>query len=252
VALRVFGVAGSVLSASCTHPALKEQVTMPSPLFSEAEAIERALAFTRFDQLDAITTSAEQITGAENPVPFVGRALVGQDAWRVTVGNVQLKLPSAVPGYKDRYVRTFSILLSAPTGQLVAIRSRPVGNALPLRPEPSAESAESQLQAEEETYQALPERLPTVRLLDALDRVLADGIGSPLVAQEINAVYVIHSRLGTPPLAVWAITLRGIPPLPARGPGAESVPVWQRNHIRNVVDAETGKVLFAKNSPQPE
>ena len=225
---------------------------MPSPLTSETEAISRALAFTGFDQLDGVTISAKRLALTENPVPFVGRALVGQEVWQVTLANVRLKLPSAVSSFKDRYVRTFTVLLRASTGQLVAIHSQPDGPARPLRPEPSADSAESQLAGEDETYEALPDRLPKVHLLDGLDHVLNDGIGSPLVAQEINAVYVVHSRMGSAPLAVWAITLRGIPPLPARGPAAESVPVWQRDHIRNVLDAESGKVLFAKNSPQPD
>jgi len=61
------------------------------------------------------------------------------------------------------------------------------------------------------------------------------------------------------PHPVWAITLRGIPPRPLKGkplafhhiPDDELIPVWVRNHIRNVVDAVTGQVLFATDCPQP-
>ncbi len=62
----------------------------------------------------------------------------------------------------------------------------------------------------------------------------------------------MDSKMDSAPRAVWAITLRGLPPIPAHGFGAESVPVWQRNHMRNVVDAVTGQFLFATNIPTPE
>jgi hypothetical protein len=82
--------------------------------------------------------------------------------------------------------------------------------------------------------------------------VLSHGIGSPFLAKEIHGVYVMHSRMGSTPRPVWAITLRGLPPMAARGSYGDTIPVWQRNHMRNVLDARSGEVLFATNSPQPE
>jgi hypothetical protein len=119
-----------------------------------------------------------------------------------------------------------------------------------MRPLPSGASAQEQLQAEKEIYHQFPLEDPKVSFLDALDIVLTEGIGSPFVAKAIHGVYVMHSRMDSRPRPVWAITLRGIPPLPARGEYADTIPVWKRNHIRNVVDAMTGENLFATNSPQ--
>jgi hypothetical protein len=39
--------------------------------------------------------------------------------------------------------------------------------------------------------------------------------------------------------------------MPVDGPFGDTVPAWQRNHMRNVVDDATGRNLFATNSPQP-
>jgi hypothetical protein len=61
----------------------------------------------------------------------------------------------------------------------------------------------------------------------------------------------MQSRRGSPRLPAWVVTLRGLPPLEAHGAGGAAVPIWQRNHMRNVVDAIMGRVLFATNTPQP-
>ncbi len=50
-------------------------------------------------------------------------------------------------------------------------------------------------------------------------------------------------------MAQPAITLRGLPPIAVHGPDPKSVPKAQLTHLRNLVDAATGKVLQAVNSP---
>ncbi len=221
------------------------------PLTNEDEAIERALELTGFDELSDVKTSAERVTIRQDDTPFLWRTIVGRLAWRVKIEQVSLQLPSATPGFKDEYQRTFQVQLDANTGTLLGITSKYDGKAPDMRPAPSAQVAEDQLRPEEEMYHQLPDVDPKLRLLDALDVVLAKGIGSPFVAKEIHAVYVMHSRMGSDQRAVWAITLRGLPPMQAHGPYADSVPAWQRNHMRNVIDAMTGESLFATNSPQP-
>jgi hypothetical protein len=76
-------------------------------------------------------------------------------------------------------------------------------------------------------------------------------VANPLCAREIQMLYVSHVRRNRPPIPAWVITLNGIPPIPHRGPAGASVPVWQLNHIRIVVNAETGAPLFATTIPQP-
>src|SRR5260370_39265372 len=118
-------------------------------------------------------------------------------------------------------------------------------------PMPWSSDGAKQLRSEGEVYVGYPDEDPRIDFLGALERIQDEGIGSPLLAKEIHGVYVLDSQMGSKPKAVWAITLRGLPPLPAHGRGAGRVPVWQRNQMRNVVDAVTGRVLFASNTPQP-
>ena len=121
-----------------------------------------------------------------------------------------------------------------------------------MRPLPSGEAGEAQLRGQQEIYLGLPTTEPRIKFLDALDLILSKGVGSPFLAKEIHGVYVLDSRMKSPARAVWAITLRGLPPIPVDGPHGDTVPAWQRNHMRNVLDDATGEVLFATNSPQPD
>ena len=148
--------------------------------------------------------------------------------------------------------RAVVVRLSQSTGQFLSATLRAAGE-LPagVRPTPDGEAAEQQLQQLTERYAGLPGTPPRRSLLQALDAILTGGIGDPLRARDIQALYVMHSYRGKPPSPAWVITLNGIPPLPHKGPQGARVPVWQLNHIRNVVDANTGKPLFATTIPQP-
>ena len=219
---------------------------------TEAEAVQRAMQLTGFDALPEVESRAERVIVADSDTPFLAKQIVGRAAWRVELGRVSLVLRSAIAGFQDRYRRRrFLVLLDEQNGTLFEITSKYAGPAPEMRPEPSAAAAEAQLSAEKEIYLGFPDHDPRVRFLDALDAILAGGIGSPFYAKEIHAVHVSHSEMGSPPRDVWAITLRGLPPIPAHGPAGDAVPEWQRNHMRNLVDANTGKVLSATNSPQP-
>jgi hypothetical protein len=100
-----------------------------------------------------------------------------------------------------------------------------------------------------EKYVGFPDVAPRVRLLQALEIVMKKGGGNPYLAKQIVAHYVMQTWMGGKPRAVWAITLRGIPPIEPPDPG---VSVDALNHIRNIVDGETGKWLGAGTCPQPE
>jgi hypothetical protein len=164
--------------------------------------------------------------------------------------DVRLSLPSA-SGASDQHSRQVQIRLSQGTGQLLSATLRAGELADGARPTPDGDVAQRQLQQAAERYAGLPASPPRVSLLQALDAVLVRGIGSPLQASEIHVLYVMHVHHGRAPVPAWVITLNGIPPLPHKGPRGAEVPVWQLNHIRNVVDANTGKPLFATTIPQP-
>jgi hypothetical protein len=251
--MRLAAVVCAVLLPSCavSQPHRRQTMTYPRAIQGQSDALQAADAITALRGL-SLTSSAMQTVIAESKIPFLQPTLTNRRAWRVEFAGCSLVLPSAAGEFRDREERRFVIRLDAETGQLIDIESHPEGGVEGLRPEPSAESAERQLRTREEVYVALPADGPKVTFVRALDSVLANGGGSPFLAKEICGVYVMHSKLGSAPRPVWVITLRGIPPLLPKGPGADAVPIWQRNRIRYVVDANTGDCLFATNTPLPE
>ncbi len=229
----------------------KKIMTETNVIKKESDAVIQASKLTG---LDALTTkiTAERLTLQDDRTPYLWNKYNGQMAWKVEFAEVSLKFKTSMPDFADSYTRKFVVHLDEKTGQLISVVTRFEGKDPDLREQPLGVTAENQLRAEEEFYYGLPTKEPKLTFLGALEVVLNKGIGSPFVAKEIYANYVMHSRGGSPQRAVWVITLRGIPPLPARGEYGDQIPVWQRNHIRNVVDDETGVNLFATNSPQPE
>jgi hypothetical protein len=225
---------------------------MQNAIVNAEQAINRANLLTGLRAISETPTAVSaSLTG--DVTPYLGEENEGKAIWRVTYPNSALVLPSAQAGYVDPYRRSFGVVLEASSGRLFFILSAAQDVVDPnMRPMPSSGAATAQLSSAREVYTGYAADDPGINFLTALDRILADGMGSPFRAKQIHAVYVMHSRRGSPRQPVWAVTLRGLPPLEARGAGGAGVPVWQRNHMRNVVDAITGKVLFATNTPQPE
>jgi len=210
---------------------------------------------TGFGELEGISKTFERVDITDDNTPFLHTQINGKKAvWSVKIDNVRLKLKSAAPRFKDKYVRKFQVFVDPNTGHLLKITSTFDGNDPDMLPEPPAAVAEAQMRGSEEVYLGFPPETPKLSFLDALDVISSRGY-SPFVAKEIYALYVLESEMGSRPRPVWAITLRGIPGIiPTGPPGLKKEhwsPVWQRNHIRVVVDAMKGKVLFATSVPQP-
>lgn len=212
---------------------------------------------TGFGVLEGISKSFERVDINDDNTPFLHTEINGKkDVWLVEISNVRLKLKSAPPGFEDKYVRKFQVFVDPNTGYLLKITSKFDGNDPNMLPEPPAAVAEREMRGTNEIYYCFPTEPPKISLLDALDVVPM----SPLTAKEIYAVYVMQShrmgrKFGWGPRPMWAITLRGIPPVPVTGvPGLakeDLAPVWQSNHARVIVDARTGRPLFFTNIPQP-
>lgn len=210
-------------------------------------AAERALRHLTTTHAAPLGVKQTEFVIPSGFVPFQPAEILGATGRLFEFEPLPLYEPG--PGREPR--RGFEVALDS-RGRLLRARAEALGTAgADLRPEPSVAAAEKQLQSAGEEYVGLPGSPPAISLTAALQRIREGGIGTPHLAWEISAQYVLHSRRGGPGRAVWAVTLRGIPPIPAKGGGKTEVPVWQRNFIRNVVDAETGEVLFATNVPHP-
>lgn len=221
---------------------------------TQARAVESLVE--RYVGLGDLHPNAPRVTrrGAlAAELAFTGESVDSLDEiWEAHYDAMNLRLPSAVEGYSDSYRREFTVRTSGE--HILEVHASAQESDADLLPRLSAQDTAEQLRENDERYAGLPEEAPQLTFLQAVDRVLAEGIGSPFQAKEIDGYYVQHARGGEEPHPVWIIELRGLPPYSVKGPpgfDSEAVPRWQRNHMRNVVDARTGRVLFANNLPQP-
>lgn len=221
-----------------------------------AEILVRAEIGLDLQNYDTKLSKKESID--EDETPFLHSKIKGRkNIWSIQIKDVKLKLKSAKKGYEDKYTRNFTVLIDPNGGNLLKITSICDVNDPDIRPDPNAVIAEKQLISSGERYLGFPEVQTNITFYDALDAVLSNGVGSPFLAKEIDGLYVMDSNMGHEARPVWIITLRGIPAIEPIGPAGgipeeHMPPVWQLNHMRNVVDAMTGEVLFANNLPQQE
>lgn len=210
-------------------------------------AIDRAKAYLGFNDALMRSPSADQGNYEQNTVPFVSARFRGKTIWKVTLPNiVPSDLDSEQRGY-DPTPFTFVASIDAQTGELISVDATKPHQDPDVLPEPSIAAAESDLHSVGERYEGIPTELPKV----PLQRVI-QNLGNISFAKELHAVYVLHSIHKKETKPVWAITLRGLPPIRPKGGDPDAVPTWQRNHLRYVVDSTTGEVLFITNLPQPE
>jgi hypothetical protein len=198
-----------------------------------------------------VELDAEVVILEDTNTPYLKSQVVGRPLWKATLRGWKLQLPSAPQSTKDRYNRVFEVWVDPVDGRLVRVKSRWPEGEPPMAPEPSAEIAVAQmLGAGGETYHGFPDAAPRSTFVQALDG-LEQGGAAPLAARQIIAEYVLWSDYNIKyraPRPVWAITLRGEPPL-LPPPGSTMEPRFQNRYI---VDAETGKFLCATNIPVPE
>jgi hypothetical protein len=215
----------------------------------EQDAVSRAREIVGLPEESPPPMSAQLVTLAVDNTPFLHDRIEGRPIWDVVIADWRLKLESAPTNSRDQYSRVFDIFIDPTDGKLLKAVSRWPEGVPAVAPEPSAQSAEEQMpRSGREKYLGFPDGQARVTLLRALDIVMAEG-DNPLIAKQILAHYVMQTRMRGKPRPVWAITLRGIPPIKSPPPG---VSVDALNHIRVIIDAETGKWLGAGTCPQPE
>lgn len=212
------------------------------------QAVTKARAIFGIREKEGASMSASLITLDKSDIPFLADQLVGEKLWRVTISNLSLRLNSA-PELKDRFVRTFDVLLDPKTGRVREVKSRwPDGVYPVLGGSDPAVAAAQMSRSGREVYHGFPAEDPKVSLLDALDTIHRCA-GNPLAARQVIGRYVTVSRGGQEPRAVWAITLRGVRPKPKhRRYGSRGEPWYQHRYI---VDGETGEWILACGTPDP-
>ena len=217
--LHVIGTMAVILLAF-QMPTIGQELPRSLTKQSDVEAYVNEL--TGFDKLISRSKLYRRVDVNDRTTPFLQAQINGKkDMWSVKIKDVRLQFESAKPKYQDKYLRTFEVLIDPNTGHLLTITSTCDINDPNMLPEPPANVAEAILRKGKEIYHDFPIEPPHVSFIDALSALHAQGVGSPFVAKEIYAVYVMHSRRpgtkwGWNPRPVWVITLRGLPYRPGR------------------------------------
>lgn len=223
-------------------------------LNTEAEAAEYINKITDFNSIEGINYSFKRVDIVEDNTPFLHEKVKGRkNVWLVEMKNFHLKLKTPDPDFKDRYNRNFKILIDPNNGELLRISSKFDGNDPDVGTARKAERIEKEFQ-DNIRYLGFPDTLPKISFIDALNIVQKFGVGMPYNAKEIDAQYVWYSdefRTKGEPQLVWIIDLRGIPPI-APPLSDDAIDIRAVNHIRYVINAETGIILQAGNSPSPD
>ena len=235
------------------HTDSRERSTaMNTSALSSDTAIEVACKSVGLIHLNGAKVTARQIQLTGQFMPFLHGDLRGKSSWRIEFSNIDLAKTTGRASLGNRYVKHLVVVLAPNTGQVLCVTSTWPDGVERIPPYPSVQEEERQLRARDVTYTRLPAKEPQVTLLEA--------IGSKDMAfwskdvKQIHACYINESTIKYADRPVWAIQLRGFPPfVPPVPPGADpsSISENQRNHIRNVVDAESGEWLGAGTVPQP-
>jgi hypothetical protein len=220
------------------------------------QAFALALKYTGFSSqcdFDAQNPPEPEIILLLNDqTPFVHDNINGHHIWSVLFNNIDLRKIAADTSPKTSIVHNFQVLLDSADGCLLRISTiaqRIDSNIAPVK---SAVDAEAQMLSSGDVFQVYDGPAPKISFLQALDACRH----SPRSAKQIDAVLLMYSRPGyaryQTPRLVWFITLRGIPPIYFHPPrGTPQPPISARNFIHEIIDATTGRGLFATTVPTP-
>ena len=242
----VLVLSGSILYAQDPPDSSAVAITETSQAIAKAKAIVGFDFHERADAPVAATTSGVE-TIVDTTTPFVRDKIHGRRVWRVDLRGLVIGEKVSEENLKQLVTRDFTVYLDSASGMLLqAISRAPHYDRSAIR-RCSAEWAEKRISCTKEPYVGLPVVEPTISIKDAI----ALSFVSPWLAMEISVRYVVMSIPFGPHLGdhnAWVIemsggfTIRG-----SRGPRPGEID----NHLRLVVDAESGKVLTADIQPTP-
>ena len=232
------GQSGAKEAAETAHWTLKDRT----------HSIERACTVVGVPASHMDTLDSVLVILKDDETPYLNARLIGRPLWHVVIPNWRIALKSSGPAGRDRHTRTFDIHLDPVDGRVLKIKSRWPAGAVPVLTDLDALSAAQQMgRSGNEVYHGFPTESPKINFVDALDSIRQIGI-NPLDARQIIGLYVLHSKMGREPKAVWAITLRGVLPRP-RHRRKNSKRYSQHRYI---IDAATGEWISATNTPDPK
>lgn len=255
---RISGAEQRIRHTSGTLPAeppvreLSDQHSEPAwRIRDSVAAVARATEILGLRLEPSNAVKAEIVICDDLTTPFLQNQLIGRRVWHLQLKDVDLLDRSKVEreaGSRPSPLRQLDVYLAPETGVLLKMTACRSGDEKNAAPEPSAASATQQIADGSETWHSFPGDLPKFTLRQALEIVQVNG-GDASGAKYIAVHCVRWSRMNQPMRTVWSINLWGTIPFEAAFPG---VPEDARNHLRHIIDADTGKWLSATTCPQPD
>jgi len=229
----------------------KESGDVPIKLESAGDALQRALDLTGFgDRMKvnparSITDSvAKKVIINKDSTAFLSNQILGRELWQINLKNVDIRTKLAISMGADMWKKKdFNILLDPTTGKVLRIYSIPLNEDSKCILENNADEETERLKIDGKIYHGFPDVMSKITFVEALNA--AAGC-TPLVANEINAYYVLYSKNGSDPKPVWSITSIGIsaPPFASGEHDEEGTECYNC-----IVDAQTGKWLSVSSVP---
>jgi hypothetical protein len=192
---------------------------------------------------DTTIANIAEIQSLDVHVPF---QLPAGKIWKVRLEHVGFRKGSRdTDGTLNPFIRSVDVILSA-TGQPIEIISvLPTGVNVPEFPDP--DDYKQQLLNVGESYGDVPRQEPTISLSDAFSKSMGTGSAKQIIVYYLN-VTTVRWKI---PRASWIIHAWGMEPFAASRFG-DTVPEDARNHLRTILDANTGEVYGSDTIPQPE
>lgn len=209
----------------------------------------RALSLLGIQRESNMVVSSGEETKAK-VIPFIPS--IGIE--RVRIENVNWVSTRTKETLTNRFVRTIDVLFDKKTGQPVRIESLWPDNVSGTRFPPLG-SYEAQLKLKGQEIVGIPLAPPKVPLHDAMRHVMGF-----VTAKQIIVFLAMEADppIRKQPRPVWIIHAWGCAPVPLAGtPNApqsisNEVSEDALNHLRTIVDAETGEYYGTDSIPQPE
>jgi hypothetical protein len=209
-----------------------------------------ALRVLGFSEMTNLTVSTELVRG-DKALPCVPPL----DGNKVRIGNVAWVIRSEAGNMlTNRHIRSLDVLFEKRTGLPVKVESEwPKGVAGTRFP--SHAVYEKQLKPIGQEITGIPTVPPKVPLEDAMRYAMGF-----VTAKQIIVYYVLESypERGIAPRAVWMIHVWGCAPVPLSAPPSVPQEMLDQihpdalNHLRTIVDAQTGEYYRTDSIPQPE
>jgi hypothetical protein len=195
---------------------------------------------------DEAADQARLVQIEDDETPFLRHRINGCPVWKVSVTGIDISDP-ATAEKRTQTLRDFDMYLDAADNSFL----KAVCDYRPLSSDEVGElppdQAEESMRSSGEVYLGIPATIPKTNLREALGACK----GRVLFAKQIEAVLVVDSTSGRAPIDLWIITVRGIPPITTHGPPTcWEPPLYQLNHLRCAVSAESGRLLWDTTVPQ--